>query len=846
MAVVLNKRKNNGVKTDHNNVDIKRQSDLNKMIRSLKGLDSNGAEMVATTSDPNHYMVNGIEVIVETETICSKNIDSDPNKNRHHRKGKNTEPVKNSDISRASNAEFRSTTCASVTSVPEKEEKPKADKSNTEKVNKKNTINRNSAEVRNIREDVSAIINDSKKFESKSKSWIKFNQRVLGIASDINTPLFERLKFLGITESNLDEFSMVRMSKTLKNNIHEYKDLKSKTREFIKEQQSLNKELITCLEKENFQLVRNNKDLNKKEKAWLKRYFEDKMLTGLTPMVYDRMRPFRMMANKKLYIAVTIETEKGIELGTVEVPDLFGRLIEIKTDGTTRKFILAEDLMILFINNIFKNVRSYAKFRILKSSDYEIDKNDEIFVESMVKKLKVVDEGQVMRMDIQGGDSRLKETLSRMLNVTKTTAINNLSKNDIIDLTYLLEFMDVELTSEQEAIFKYAKFESEVKPNLKGVDLFQEMDDNGDIILQHPYESYDTVIDFINQAADSPDTVAIKQTLYRVSKNSPIVKALMRAARRGVMVTVICELKARFDEANNIRMAREMERAGCNVIYGIEEDLKIHAKMCLVVKRKPSGKLKHYCHLSTGNYNEKSAQIYTDISYFTCKKSICKDIITVFNNITARTNFPLKHLYCSPYNIADKLSKLIDREISNARQGKPAYIKFKCNGVTDPFIISKIYEAADAGVDCELVVRGMCSLIDTEKVKVKSILGRFLEHSRIYEFCNNGDSEIFISSADLMERNLYSRVELLVPMHGSAKKQVRRILEKYMLDESAFIMDNGIYKRMDKTEFKNSLSENDIEMNYVTKHNKKQLKKDKRNVRLYSSQELFLRDAKPK
>lgn len=696
------------------------------------------------------------------------------------------------------------------------------------------------------------VVKESKQklYESRSISWLKFNKRVLELAKDKSVPLFERAKFLSITESNLDEFNMVRIPKMLSGRFNEeqeqltnkeFKEVKNAMYKFIAEQHRVHEELIKELSAEGFEMIVNKEQLTKKEFGWAKKYFKDKVRSVLTPIVYDNMRPFQLLKNDKTYIGVMIEDNNLEMFGTIEVPSFGDRIIEIESsEPGKRKFILIENLIRMFVDQMFKAINdktSVAIFRALKSTDYEVE-TDEIVVEILERKLRRNEHGDVMRVDIIGdykGD--IKDTLRGLVGDAHTIFNKVKGQSPILNLTYMMEFMKLKITSEQETKFKYSEFKPRISDKLVDANLF-DIISKEDIILQHPYEPYQTVIDFINQAALDPNTVGIKQTLYRVSKDSPVVAALVKAARNGVMVTVICEVKARFDEIHNIEMAREIEKAGGQVIYGIN-DLKIHSKMCMVTRKTKKGNLERFVHLGTGNYNEKTSKIYTDISYFTSKSHIVEDVEDIFNSLTGYSTLKPKKLFCSPNGIANKIISLIDKQSEIAKSGKDAYINIKVNGLTDKKIINKLYEAADAGVKITLIVRGMCCLVDTSKITVKSIVGRFLEHSRIYEFGSGGDSEIYISSADLMERNLYNRVELLIPINSAkAKKRVTNIMETYIKDESAFFLINGEYvKTISREEFVRS--EKEIKTDNSVKEELNDTEK-----RIFSSQEYNLENAR--
>ncbi len=668
-------------------------------------------------------------------------------------------------------------------------------------------------------------------YENRELSWIKFNRRILDEARDKSLPILERIKFLAITSSNLDEFFMVRVAslKDMVNADYDKEDLAGmtakeqlsailkETGDFMSLQGSTyNRSLLPLLEKEGIRIIDTWEDLDSNQAEYVDNYFRDTVYPVLTPLAVDSSRPFPLIANKSLNIAGLVTkkapsklvkekfTEGEHEFVTVQVPSVLPRFISIPNsdDNAKNTFILLEqviekNLPVLFLNY---NVECAFPYRIMRNADMNIDEDEAPdLLEEIQKQLKRRQWGEVIRLEVEEGiDSRVLAFLRKNLNVPKESIYKI---NGPIDLTFLMKMYGIEgydKLRNKPYVPKYPK-------RLQGDDdIFTEIK-KGDIFLHHPYESFTPVVDFIRQASEDPLVLAIKQTLYRVSGNSPIIAALARAAENGKQVTVLVELKARFDEENNIVWAKKLEQAGCHVIYGLV-GLKTHCKIALVVRKEDDG-IKRYIHLGTGNYNDSTAKLYTDCGIMTCNEMIGEDATAVFNMLSGYSEPARWHkLAVAPIWMRDKFYQLIDREIAHAKAGRSGRIVGKMNSLCDQGIIAKLYEASAAGVQIDLIVRGICSLKVgipgvSENIRVSSIVGNFLEHSRIYYFYNDGMEEIFMGSADWMPRNLDRRVEIIFPVEDEeAKNRARHILEINLKDnKKAYYMDeNGAYNRLDK------------------------------------------------
>lgn len=664
-------------------------------------------------------------------------------------------------------------------------------------------------------------------YENRELSWIKFNNRVLNEARDKSIPLLERCKFVSITSSNLDEFFMVRVA-SLKDVVHagykkrdiagmtageQLEAINAATRELVEMQyNTYNRSLLPLLKEQDIEIIHAHEDLNQKQAEFVDKYFMDNVYPVLTPMAVDASRPFPLIRNKTLNIAALIRRKqedlpdhgrKEIEFSTVQVPSVLPRFVEIpskKEDGRT--FILLEQMIERNISKLFLNCKVVCAYpyRIMRNADLPIDEDEaEDLLKEIQKQLKMRQWGEVIRLEIEDKmDEKLLSILKRELNISEEDVYKI---NGPIDLTFLMKLYGLEGCDS----LRYEKHVPQrVKEIEPGEDIFSAIR-NGDILMHHPYQSFDPVVEFIRQAAKDPDVLAIKQTLYRVSGNSPIIASLAQAAENGKQVSVLVELKARFDEEHNIVWAKKLEQAGCHVIYGLV-GLKTHSKIALVVRREDDG-IRRYVHLGTGNYNDSTAKLYTDCGIFTCSEAIGEDATAVFNMLSGYSE-PLSwnRLVVAPIWLRKKFLKLIERETKNAREGKEAKIIAKMNSLCDKEIIAALYEASAAGVQIDLIVRGICCLRVgipkvSENIRIRSIVGNFLEHSRIFYFFNDGIPEIYMGSADWMPRNLDRRVEIIFPVENEEiKKKVFHILEVELMDNTkAHVLNSqGQYEKIDK------------------------------------------------
>ena len=666
-----------------------------------------------------------------------------------------------------------------------------------------------------------------KYYENRELSWLKFDGRVLNEARDKSIPLLERLKFVSITSSNLDEFFMVRVA-SLKDMVHagyrkkdiagmtateQLEAINEKTRALVELQYSTyNRSLLPLLRQNGIYIIDAYEKLTEEQQKYADRYFEENVYPVLTPMAVDASRPFPLIRNNTLYIAALIvkQTEKEkkaarreVEFATVQVPGVLPRLIPIpaEQEGETA-FVLLEQVIEKNIDKLFLNyeVQCAYPYRIMRNADLTIDEDEAAdLLKEIQKQLKMRQWGEVIRLEVEEGmDERLLRFLKEELKVAEEDIFEIQGP---IDLTFLMKMYGLEGYDN----LRYKPYKPQLHPEIEpGANLF-DLIRQGDILLHHPYQTFDPVVDFIRQAAKDPDVLAIKQTLYRVSGNSPIIASLAQAAENGKQVSVLVELKARFDEENNIVWAKKLEQAGCHVIYGLV-GLKTHSKIALVVRREEDG-IRRYVHLGTGNYNDSTAKLYTDCGIFTCHDGIGEDATAVFNMLSGYSE-PLSwnELALAPIWLRGKFMRLIQREMKNARAGKPAYIWAKMNSLCDPGIIAALYEASAAGVKIQLVVRGICCLRVgipgvSENIEVRSIVGNFLEHSRIFIFHNDGEEEVYMGSADWMPRNLDRRVEILFPvLDEKLKKDVKHILEVELSDnmKAHVLKSDGNYEKIDK------------------------------------------------
>ena len=661
---------------------------------------------------------------------------------------------------------------------------------------------------------------DFNKFEyyvNRELSWLKFDERVLGEARDKSNPLFERLKFLAITASNLDEFFMVRVASLIDMQHAGYdkvdiagmtveeqlRAVAAATHDLVDMQYStFLRSLVPALEAENIHLVTDYTLLTPEQQEFVDDYFEEDVYPVLTPMAVDSSRPFPLVRNQTLNIGALI-SKKGdeeLDFATVQVPDVLPRVVKIPGEG--HWYVLLEEIIKRNIDKLYLNydvVCAYP-YRIMRNADLAIDEDDAAdLLKEIEKQVKRRQWGEAIRLEVsEECDKRLLQVLVEEMSINED-AIYKIPGP--IDLTFLMKLYGFD------GFFalKTPRYVPKAVPEIReDEDIFRSIR-RSDILMHHPYQTFEPVIEFVRSAAKDPDVLAIKQTLYRVSGNSPIIAALTEAAENGKQVTVLVELKARFDEEHNIVWARKLEQAGCHVIYGLV-GLKTHCKITLVVRREDDG-IRRYVHLGTGNYNDSTAKLYTDLGLLTCSEQIGEDATAVFNMLSGYSE-PLywNRLSVAPLWLKDRFLHLIDREKKNAVMGKKARIIAKVNSLCDKDVIKALYEASNDGVKIELIVRGICCLRPgipgvSENISVRSIVGDFLEHSRIFYFENAGNYEIFCASADLMPRNLERRVEIMFPiLNDKLKVRVLGILNTLLADtvKARIGLSDGNYERVDR------------------------------------------------
>ncbi len=668
---------------------------------------------------------------------------------------------------------------------------------------------------------------DPGNYVNRELSWLEFDGRVLGEALDPMTPLFDRLKFLSISASNLDEFFMVRVA-SLKDMVHarytkldiagltpeeQLSKINVKTHELVKKQyDTYNKVLLPALEENGIHVVLRHEELTQEQKEFADRYFKDEVYPVLTPMAVDSSRPFPLVRNKSLNLAALLRKKSGdgeLEFAMVQVPSVLPRVVVLPmTVGEhareIHQVILLEEIIERNMQQLFLNydIVTSHPFRIMRNADFSLDEEESVdLLEEIEKQLRRRQWGEVIRLEIEEhADKRLLEILKEELEVNEEDLFEI---PGALDLTF---FMKVYALDGFEHL-KAPNYTPQPVPALmNGDDIFTNIR-KGDILLLHPYETFDPVVNFVRTAAKDPDVLAIKQTLYRVSGNSPIIAALAEAAENGKQVSVLVELKARFDEENNILWAKMLEKAGCHVIYGLM-GLKTHSKITLVVRREEEG-IRRYVHLGTGNYNDSTAKLYTDCGIMTCHPMIGEDATAVFNMLSGYSE-PLNWnmLSLAPLWLRNKFLRMIERETHHARAGKHASIIAKMNSLCDKDIIAALYEASSAGVEIRLVVRGICCLKAgipglSEHIEVRSIIGEFLEHARIFIFENNGSEEIYMGSADWMPRNLDKRVEILFPVvRRELKERIRHYMELELEDnlKAHILKPDGTYQKPERGE----------------------------------------------
>lgn len=694
--------------------------------------------------------------------------------------------------------------------------------------------------------------NNPRNFFNRDLSWVEFNRRVLEEALNPHLPLLEKVKFLSIFSSNLDEFYMIRISglkeqveaKVIEPTIDGLTPLQQ-LRKIEKEIQPMLKtardlwlnEIVPSLKKYNIVIADIN-ELSPKEQKLLNEYFKKEIYPVLTPLAFDPGRPFPYISNLSLSLAVLVKKPNGEkDFARVKVPSILPRLMQIdeiinpekKTNShVSTKFIWLGDLIKNNLHLLFPGMEILEahRFRITRDTDIELqeDEADDLLqvIEENIRQRRF---GTVVRLEVESTMPEfMQETLTENLQITKEDVHvidGPLGMSDIIAL------YDLPIHSLKE------------KPQYPVVPAVFEEEENifnlikqKDILIHHPYDSFSPVIDFIKAASRDPEVLTIKQTLYRVGANSPVVKCLIEAAEMGKQVAVLVELKARFDEENNIYWARELEKVGVHVVYGLV-GLKTHAKMTLVVRKESDG-VKRYVHLGTGNYNSVTAKIYTDLGFFTANEDLCADVSDVFNYLTGYSSQKdFRKLFVAPINMKEKFLRLIGREIENVKAGGKGHIIFKLNSLVDPILISALYEASNCGVKVDLIVRGICCLVPnvpglSENIRVVSIVGRYLEHSRVYYLYNNGSEEIYLSSADLMPRNLYRRVEIAFPLEDESLRQylIKTLLNISLKDnvKARILMPNGKYITPEVPEGAKRINSQEWLMNYSVKENRKKIK----------------------
>lgn len=661
-------------------------------------------------------------------------------------------------------------------------------------------------------------------FINRELSWLEFNRRVLEEAQDPTQPLMERVKFLAIFSSNLDEFFEIRVA-GIKQQIHSGhpdigpdglapKELLSliqkKTHELVEAQYALwNNEIIPELARHDIH-IHPIKDLDEEDKEWTRAYFHNEVFPVLTPLAVDASHPFPQVLNKShnLVIQARRPGEEELLYAIVQVPRVVPRLIALPRKKTAKEtpapwnYIYLSDLVKDRIEELFPGliVEKVHAFRITRNSDLYIDDEEaENLLSTIEDELRRSNRGSAVRLEVEADCPREFQTM--LLERFRLTEADLYLLDGPISMTHLLPLT----TNKAFAKLRDRAFTPAHDPAFLGgnVDIWQVLR-RDDILLHHPYDSFDDIVTLIERAAEDPQVLAIKITLYRTSGNSPIVHALGEAAANGKQVTAIVELKARFDEANNIQWARKLEEYGVHVVYGVV-GLKTHCKMLLIVRR-DEDRIRQYVHLATGNYHPATARIYCDFSLLTSNPELTLEVATLFNTLTGLTEYPgFKKLFVSPYDLAPRFKALIERERDNALAGKPARIILKLNALVDETLIVALYEASRAGVKIDLIIRGICCLRPglpgvSENIRVISIVGRFLEHSRIYYFHNDGNPTVYLGSSDWMPRNLYRRIEVAFPIESPKvrKMLIEEILPTFLNDrvKARELQADGTYVRL--------------------------------------------------
>ena len=627
---------------------------------------------------------------------------------------------------------------------------------------------------------------------NRELSWLAFNRRVLEQAQNERHPLLERVRFLAIVSSNLDEFFEIRVAGLIQQvdsgvtessldglgAREQLRRIHSVVASIVEDQYYCwTKELVPALAKENI-LIRSVNDLTAKELTWIKGYFHEQVYPVLTPLALDQSHPFPQLGNKTLNIAVTLDDPNTPAdeklLAILPVPRILPRIVAIAPAKTgPQRYIFLSDIVKLCAGELFAGYKVLGafSFRVTRNSDLYIDEEEaENLLKKIEEELRNLRRGAAVRLEIdEGVHEHIFETLCEHLELSQEYVFRLNGPLNLLRLTSLADLDRPDL--------KYPAFTPVNVSALRDTTRIFDTIRQQDVLLHHPYDAFTPVVDFVEQAARDPKVFAIKQTLYRTSGDSPIVRALMEASRNGKQVTALVELKARFDEANNIQWARQLEEAGVHVVYGLIGH-KTHCKLCLVV-RLEGKRMRHYAHLGTGDYNARTARLYTDLSCFTTRAKITSDVANLFNTLTGFGLDPkFRHLLVAPFNLHRRINELIAREARNAAEGKPARITAKMNSLVDKTTIDSLYAASQAGVKINLIVRGICCLVPgikglSENIKVRSIVGRFLEHARVFYFENATGAKplIYAGSADWMSRNFFRRIEVLFPIEDTGLRR---------------------------------------------------------------------------
>ncbi len=653
-------------------------------------------------------------------------------------------------------------------------------------------------------------------FINRELSWLEFNARVLEWAQDPDVPLFERLKFASISSSNLDEFFMVRVA-SLRDRIlvgidspdpsglnpkEAMSKITQRAHQMVADQYNCyHRSLVKALKKEEIKLV-DGKVLNKNQLKFVQNYYLQNVYPVLTPLVVDKSRPFPLILNKSQNIALLIKKNELELLATVQVPSVLPRLVEIRSVSQGKTFILLEEIIKMNLEELFRGhqIKAIGSYRITRNADLNWDEEGaEDLLETIEQSLLQRKWGAVIRLEVEKGFG--KPLLARLKEELEISSEEVYAIHGPIDLTFLASLSRLEGFDH----LRYTPLEPQpVLPFLQEPDIFRAISGQ-DILLHHPYQSFDPVVQLVRTSATDPKVLAIKQTLYRLSGNSPIIEALALAAENGKQVTVLVELKARFDEENNIHWAKRLEEAGCHVIYGLIS-LKTHCKVLLIVRQEEDG-IKRFVHLGTGNYNDVTAKIYTDLGLFTINPQFGADASALFNMLSGASQpVDMYKFTIAPLGLRQRFYQLIEEEAENAKHGKKARIIAKVNSLVDQEIIMALYAASNCGVEIQLIVRGICCLRPgilgvSENIFVRSIVGRFLEHSRVFYFFHEGEELVYLSSADWMTRNLDRRVELLFPVEDpKSKQEVINILDIGLQDtlKARILNPDGFYVKVNK------------------------------------------------